>query len=694
MSSKDKEAKFRARFEKEQKLKEERFAQRYKAESDATSTDTPKGESPSMGQMVFPETTQMFKDKGYKGAMDAIPSMMVKGDMELISKPLFDALGLSVRTPAALLGQGSMTEPSANVWASPRKRFNAWIESGMKSEEEMKSDAMKKYANGHWTDQLPDTDPDKYLLDPRRHVSNNTDLKILQQAGNTMFEMGGDGFVIGGILKAVLKKIGKTALKGVPKSDLTQGGFKMSPAQTMEDGPIKQKLEAKELKAQANPYTSDIPRKLEEHNLDLLQKKVSGSSEGLGGKDIPGVRHGESRGQAIGKTGMEVQEKGHKLYQKGEDVITRPISESRIPGTIKETKIMEPTGLLDEAGEPLMKETIKEEFVNNASLKLNKMLDDAGYKGGKIKQTAKIGDETIKATLKFRDQIAEAQTMGELINVKRNIADDIFKGNKEGIFTGDKNQKFLRKINKSLNESIEETILSQFPKKDRDSFVKAYRSMNKQLSNNIKLMAEPGKTLKLGKSNFNAGKVMDDIQSIPPDRLEDLKKASKTDQTIKPFYEELQRGAFESLIMKSSPKDGFSPEKFRTAWTNIKPETKNALFPKSMVKDVDTYLSQYAKTTEGNIKKANPSGTAILDAKLDDGITIITAGKNKLKALLTYSAIKHYYKNGKGFWQSTVNLGSYLARKGDKTLSKAQIDKIAKASAFKDLIVPSLREED
>ena len=298
--------------------------------------------------------------------------------------------------------------------------------------------------------------------------------------------------------------------------------------------------------------------------------------------------------------------------------------------------------------------------------------------------------------LSFKKDIAEAKTLDELINAKRNIGDKIFKGQKEGVFVGEKNQKFLERINSKLNEVVEETVTATFPydKKTKESFVNAYKTINSQYSKVRKAMKEPSKVLKLGKDNFNSAKVTDAIQSIPPDALDNLKELSKTDLSVRSFYNELQRGGFENLILRSRIKGELSPAKFKTQWSNMRPETKNALFQKDFIKDVDSYIAGHNKTLTGDLGAVNPSGTAKGKNILELGKMAVTQPIPALKALFSYHGLKHYYKTGKSIPESAINLIVEGARKSDKGLEKIYVDKAGKVMAIADIYKSLAREED
>ena len=668
---------FEARRKKEE---ESQFLERKQSDSDATSV-APKGKEAGWAEMLMPKTTQMADNR--TSSFYGMPNTF-----DFITSPIMDIMGLGTRTFASATGQGEMTDPDANIWGDARQRLRDYVDRGMKTSEQEQQEAKQKYANGHWTDALPKNDPYKYILDPRTSTVNTPMLKTLRGAAEMAFEIGGDPFAAGGFIKAISKRLGKSALRGVPKEKLTEGGFKLSPAQATEPGKQQALREAKEIAIQANPHLQKLPAEMAQKNLETVTGKVSGSSKGLDGKDVAGVRHGESRGELIEKAGEKVQEIGGKLYRKGEEIVTKPLTETKLPGTTKQVKTQVKSNLVDEAGNPIMNEKIVEKFTSNASKSVDKLLKEVGYKGGKITETAKVGSETISAALQYKKMIAEANTMGELINVKRNIDDKIFQGVKEGIFVGDKNKSFLRRINPSLNESIEEAIKKQLPKEYRDQYAKAYRAINKQISKTMDIMKEPSKTLKLGKSGFNSDKVLNSIQSIPPKSLLELKASA----TTRPLYEELRRGAFESMVLKSSPKDGFSPEKFRTAWANMGPDFKKAIFPEEMIKDMDKYLTSWSKTTGGNLKLANPSGTAKAKAIIEDSKGVLSGGKSLLKGLLTYHAVKHYYSSGKNIRESAINLAAKTGR-GIDNITPEMITDIAKASTFADFFKPSMREE-
>jgi len=105
-----------------------------------------------------------------------------------------------------------MTDPDANIWSSARQRLRDYVDGGMKSNEQKAQEMQKKYANGHWTDALPATDPDKYLLDPRVNT-DDTKLKALRTVGDQVFDVFGDPFIATSLVKHAVKPLVKPFLK-------------------------------------------------------------------------------------------------------------------------------------------------------------------------------------------------------------------------------------------------------------------------------------------------------------------------------------------------------------------------------------------------------------------------------------------------------------------------------------------------
>jgi len=637
------------------------------------------GNSGSLAQMLFPSAYSQYQDMK-KEAYSRHESSL-KDNAKLLMKGALDFTDV----PKRILG-GDVTNPQSNIWSKQRDSFREWIDSGMKTAEESARDMQNKYPKGHWTDALSDSDPDKYLLDPRSAGTAKGELKVLRSMGDMFFEFAGDPFFVKDMVLGLMKKAGNIGAKGASKESLKQGGFEITPSQAL-DKPFGTGANL-EKTAQMNPFTQKITEGMKGRNVNELQNQLTGISTSQGGQGVEGLT-ASTRGKNIEKVAEETRQISKDLYGKGEDVITSPLSDkpASFKAKIVETKPGRKAGAEGPAIAPETMEVIK----TDALQKMDNSLASVGHKiGDKVKNIGNVSDKTIKQGIKYRGDISDAKTVGDLVRVKRNIAQETFDQTDLGFFKGDANQAFLKGINGKLNDAVSESITKIIPGKEGSNISDAYKSINAQYANTIDVLSPVTTKLGLGKKGVQAQNVIDKINLIGVEQLEALKKSAKDGYELRAIYDELSRGSFESVIKKSiNAKTGkVSPDKFRTEWGKMDDGIKGALFDDKLVKDADELVSVLEMTDRGDILKLNPSGTAKMNALqkiYDNKIDAVMAG-------FRYLAIKHYYKTGKLYRESAVNLLSKTGRVGSKALGNKWVDRAVKAETFSNFFKPEVRE--
>jgi len=189
----------RLRAKAKRKLEQETAVQAVPAD---VSQVAPEQQETSLSEMLFPTLYQKHGGQS--------PTSFDGSTMGVLGSMVGDLFQAPTRALGAITGQGEMNDPESNVWNSARTEFRDFLDRGMQSNEQHAQQMQQKYSQGHWTDQLDENDPDKYLLDPRR--SGNGQLRALRTAGDLMFDIGGDPSVIASGLKNVLK-LGKPFAK-------------------------------------------------------------------------------------------------------------------------------------------------------------------------------------------------------------------------------------------------------------------------------------------------------------------------------------------------------------------------------------------------------------------------------------------------------------------------------------------------
>jgi len=652
------------------KFKAEGFKQ---SKQDLTSVNPSTGDEPSWKQMIFPSAQ----------AKDKRPSINIPSSSGEIMGGLFDLLGVGTRAFGAATGQGDMTDPESNIFSNPRQKMRDWIDSGMKSNKEEALEMRDKYKDGHWTDALPGNSPFKSMLDPRKE--GNAHLKALRLVTDMGFEIAGDPTVLlGGMFKGAAKRAAKMDYRGVPQSDLTKGGFKVTPAQAADKATgTGARLEQH---AQTNPFTEKIPLDIKEGNIAELQKQINQTSEGIGGQPVETLS-GAIRGQKIEDVAEATQDISKKLYGAGEDVITKPISKNPINYTEEKVLVKKgkKPGSLGLKGTP---DEFKIVPTNDASKMVERSLSRAGHRvGDKVKNIGAINDKTIKQALKYKDDIADAKTIKDLINTKRNIAQETFDATDLGLFKGDANQSFLKGINATLNKALGNTIEMVVPKESSKNVLNAYNTINKQYSDVIDIMSPITSKLGVGKKTSQAQNVIDKIKLISPKNLRAIKEGGIE---LKPIYDELSRGGFESIVKKSTNQSTktVSPDKFLSEWGKLDSELKSALFPKELVSNMDELSDIVRITGRNDLNKLNPSGTA----KANFLNNVWSNKIDAIQSMFKYSAVKHYYKTGKLYRESALNLIKKTGEKTENIISDDMMKAILGASSF-DAFYNQLRGE-
>lgn len=516
-------------------------------------------------------------------------------------------------------------------------------------------------------------DPDPGILRGERkqtreywaELASGTDNPVYKKVFQALGVLGEGGFgafedPLGALtsgLKGGARALSKRELRGVPRADLiSPEGIPLTPAQA-----AGKEVSTTEAYAQANPFTQGIPGKIKEQQLEMLGGTASRASEKLGGLPV-GQIDLPVRGSIIEKKAEILKDVVGKKFRAGEEIVKGKAGE----GLLKSDVTTFPGSIRGDV------------TVSKATQKMDKMLESIGHTPGEaVKNIGEINDRTIKKFLKYKNDVTDAKNVGELINVKRNIGNEIFEDAQKGLFSGEKNQSFLKGINSKLNESIEESIKSAFPGKMGDEVSSTFKEINKMYSDNLDLMKGPAKKLGLGRGDFNSGNVTRRIKEIDFKVLEKLKTASKKNPEIKAVYDELSKGTYEDVLYNSLNKEGIlSPDKFTTNWNKIQPATKRAIFPKEIINEVDKLVSTYNKISKGDLAKLNPSGTA----RMNFLNRVKTNPTDAFTAILGYLPVKHYYKTGKLPHESALNVIRSTGNKAYLTADK--LKQIQKASTL------------
>lgn len=521
---------------------------------------------------------------------------------------------------------------------------------------------------------------DAEFWDKQADSQENPALKKMYQGFQIMNTMGYGALEDPGTyfmpLQGLFRRMkGQLPLAGAPTKSLTDpSGLPLTPAQAKGKD-----ISIVESYAQANPFTQDIPLKIKERQMGKLKETTSNVAKKMGAKSVDDIAQGGSaRGALIEQRVKEYENINQNLFKKGEDFIQREVGQR--PINFSKVDVFGPSkaGLVDAAGKPIIS-VIEKVYKSQAMKRMEDYLERAGHTLGQpAKNIRDISKETIIKAEKFYGDIKEARSVSDLMKVKRNIADEVFDGVQKGFFTGEKNISFLRGINKQMNDAIEESIIHLSPGVEGEDLAGVFRSMNKQYEMNLDALMTPSKKLGLGRADLKHEDVIGKIKLLGVKNLKKIKEKAKKSLSVRPIYEELQRGAYEDLIGKSINRKTMqlSPDKLATAWNTMDSGLKKSLFPESVVAETDKLVSTLQKISAGDLARLNPSGTA----KVNFLTKVFRNKVDAASALMGYPLVKHYYKSGKLPHESVWNL--LRGSDGKMYITSNKLNKMAKAESI------------
>lgn len=523
-------------------------------------------------------------------------------------------------------------------------------------------------------------------------AEDNVDLKQFYTTMGTLSSIGyglaedpttylGPGIGAGGLAKGIS---GKMKPAGVPRKALiSPEGVPLSPAQA-----LGKESSFPELYFQMNPLTAKRPAELKIRQEKILKGKASKVSEKLNGKMADEIDPSK-RGGVIEELAETAERITKERFAEGEAKIKQAVGRS--PANYKEINMLDPVkpGLVDKNLRPITN-VVRKVIKTDATQRIDNMLKGIGYEVpdkfknikvefkslGELSGTKKIGPDGIKKALEFRNNIIEAKTVSELMNVKQTISSELFKVEQKGLFQkGGRDLGFLKGINESLNKAIEESIKTIAPGQLGENLADVFKGMNKMYGDNIDALKFQTKKLSIGRQDFDPANVLAKIRRIGSKNLNKMKEQAANKPEIKALYKELQKGAYEDLLYRSLDKTyTINPTKFVNSWQSLDKTMRKSLFPQSLIGEVDKLVDTFKRVTSGDLAKFNPSGTAranLVARLMDNPKTIFTS-------VLSWPAAHLYYKTGDLPHQSIWNLikasggGVYMTTKKLNNLRRAE----------------------
>lgn len=283
--------------------------------------------------------------------------------------------------------------------------------------------------------------------------------------------------------------------------------------------------------------------------------------------------------------------------------------------------------------------------------KINEVYADIGY-NPKVGHTGneKIGslavDQKVTGAIeRIEEKVFNANTIGDAINQKRAIGSMVSswdEGTKELFKKGSAGDLVLKRIYEKMDAEIESQI-EQFGNsklsrlwKANNAVYKVGRDALEQVQKGLG-MAKPG----------NVDNYYTKIKNIGVSGLKDIKAAISTNKNVKPIWEELQNGFYDSLILKSMKDGDIKPELFKQAYDAVDKNIRDLMLSPKQKMNIEYAFKSAGEELEKSLSKSSldaENATKIIKGKY--GIAEKTSeigesliGQNKTKDVQSKRAI-------------------------------------------------------
>ena len=463
----------------------------------------------------------------------------------------------------------------------------------------------------------------------------------------------------GNILTPLAGSLGKRALKGpqgfrgIGSKELSdpESGFQFKGSQTIDpnvpgQGPRFDKAQRIEQSAQLNPFASGDVNEMTRQNVRAAGRGLEdvGSRVGVDVKDVQASRTGERIQESISGAKKDLTQR----LKRTEETAISPVKERELPGEKVEKISQRESKILDPKGEKIKVQEVTTSIKTDAVKNIDKKLESVGHVIGKeVENTGKAGKKAISKMLEYKKDVKQAKDIGQLLNVRRNIQDDIFENTSKGVFTSEKDINFLKQAYTSINNDIKSAIKKTLPGTEGQQIVKTFENMNKSFSDSYDVLSEVGGNLV--RSSTKIQDVVDKIKLIDAKKLRALKESN--DPLLKGLHKDMQKGAFESLIAKSIDEGELSSAKLVTEWKNLG-KVKGELFEPQMIKEMDKLVDNVKKSGLKSLRSFNPPNTGAA-VSLNDAQTKL---QSNLRQRFNSIGQKYFIRTGKTPTQSVLNL--------------------------------------
>ncbi len=497
-------------------------------------------------------------------------------------------------------------------------------------------------------------EPSTGLLEPVRTASENLPgaLRIPINIATGVLE--DPSVFIGGGAAVARRAATKLGRRGVSKAALTsKEGFRFTPHQ-IKPSP---KRGLKETRIQHRPRLSVEPERINAENIETLQRVTGEKLQKLGSTSQPA-----EAGELVKGTGgrlerglQQVKKEAGEQFRKVEAEEISPFKKTKLPGKEVEFKKVKESPLIDpKTGKPLQTIETFKKMKTDASNLIDRKLAEKGFKpGSEISEKFGVSSDAIKKSLDFKDEIGKAETIGDLVSIRRNLRSKLVKERRrEGVFGQlTKDEVFLDDIDSALRTEIANSV-EKTVSKDAAEILR----LNNQLYAKNKTFVQ-GLTDKIpvGK-NMNEVKIVDALKKLSSEDLFKLNQLAK-EEAFKPVVEEMRRGVFENLVAKSmnAQTGKVSSDKIVTQWNALKKGVDvEQFFGKGFSKEMDETVESLITARKGNIRVSNPSGTAknIIQGQQKFWIKDLA---DAITAKIAMIGVKRYYREGTTISESFLN---------------------------------------
>jgi hypothetical protein len=283
--------------------------------------------------------------------------------------------------------------------------------------------------------------------------------------------------------------------------------------------------------------------------------------------------------------------------------------------------------------------------------------------GQPVTNTNRVSRDAIETVLEIQEDAARAQSLDELLNVRRNIGRTILRREQQGGLFQDADRAFVEGAYHRINDAIGESFSRYLPEGQAEELRGIFEAMNREYSQNREAIQAVAKGLGAGRRDFRADLAIDRIARLGPDRLERLQTLAARSPDVAPLFEEIRRGAFESLVKKSMNPQSLevTPDRFMSNWNKLDGRVKRSLFDGETVQELDGLVQDLGRASLNDIRRQNPSGTGKM---VSTTLAAVTAPVTLLPGVLHRLAVTRYYNTGELPWDSIFNFGRWATGRG------------------------------